>query len=207
MSSTTKVLLVLAIVLGVLLLVCCGGLLLLGFFARDYRGEAMSRDAGVVRQVTERLVPEIRIPEPLQPEFSLDMRIPITDQTMMTIVVWSHKPSKSVLVLAAMGEAFGEMNQEQMRQQIEQQLRQQGVPSNHQREGQWETEGSEKEVEIRGQSVAFQFTKHKRVDAEETRIEVTGMLPGDQGPVMLMLSADTEVISEEQAVEMLESIK
>ena len=61
MSSTTKVLLVLAIVLGVLLLVCCGGLLLLGFFARDYMGEAMSRDAGVVRQVTERLVPEMTV--------------------------------------------------------------------------------------------------------------------------------------------------
>ncbi len=207
MSSGTKVLLILAIIFGVLLLICCGGFILMGIFARNYMGEAMSQDPAVVRQITERILPKLKIPEPLQPEASMDMRIPFTDQTVMTMVFWTHKPSDSALVLTAMGEAFAGQNQEQMRQQIEQQLRQQGIRPAPEREGQWETEKSEKEFEIRGEKVTLQFVKHKRTDADGERIEVTGTLPGEQGPVMLMLSADTALLSEQQAIEMLKSIE
>lgn len=207
MSTGTKVVIILLVVFGILFLLCCGGAILSGVFLGKYMEQAVSEDPTVVRQVTERILPQIDIPEQLQPQASMDIEIPFTDQSMMVMVFWTDQASDSALILGSFGEALGPQNQEQMREAMEQQLRQQGLDPDPERPGQWETTSESKEIEIRGQKVTFHIVRRKRVDAEENRIEMTGTVPGEKGPVLVILKTDTQVVSEEQAIQMLQSIR
>lgn len=207
MSTGTKVVIILLIIFGILFLLCCGGLILSGVYFGKYMENAVSEDPAAVRQATDGLLPQIKVPEPFQPQASMDIKIPFTDQRMMVMVFWTHKASDSALILGSFGEAFGQQNQDQMREAMEQNLRQQGLDPDPDRPGKWESTSESKEIEVRGQKVTFNFVRRKRVDAEESRIEVTGTVPGETGPVLLILNADTSVVNEEQAVQMLQSIR
>jgi hypothetical protein len=205
MSTGTKVLLIVAIVFGGLFLLCCGGAIVGVISARNYMENATSEDPQVIRQLTSEIV-QIDIPETLKAKLSLDMKIPFTNRRVIAGAVYSDNVSSN-LIVGVFGEAMGNENQEQMRQEFEKSLREQGVTTGSDQPGNWQTEHSEKQISIRGQDVTFQFTKRKNPDTDDQRIDVVGSFPGTAGTVMLILSADTKVVSEEQAVKMLESIK
>ncbi len=206
MSTGTKVLLILLIIFGGIALLCCGGLIAGGIYLSKYINESVSKDPTVVRQVTQQIV-TMTIPEVLKPEASFDMKMPITDQRLMTGVVYEDKSTRSSLFLAVFGFQENQADREQMQRQMEQSFRQQGFNTEENEPGNWESKSHEKEIEIRGKKVTFQFTERKNTENDETRLDVVGSFPGDEGPVMLMLSADTKTVNEEQAVKMLESIK
>jgi hypothetical protein len=207
MSGGSKVLLILGIIFLVLILLCCGGLAVFFFYARSYVGEAMSTDPAHIREVTARVAP-LEVPDVLKPQFSMDMKVPFTDTSAMTMVAYSDPSQESMLMLAAFGEAFQGQNQAQMEAQMQQSLRSQGM---NQRGDMTINERSEREIEVRGKPVTFHFAKGTQKDsqtgAETPRIEVTGMFEGPEGMVMLMVQADEETLSEDEIVEMIESIK
>lgn len=207
MSGGNKVLLILGIVFLVLILLCCGGLAVFFFWARSYAKEAMSTDPAHVREVAAQIAP-IQVPDVLKPEFSMDLKVPFTDTPVMTMVGYADKSKQSMLLLASFGEAFQGQNQAQMENQMEQSLREQGMK---QRGNVTIKERSEREIEVRGKPVTFQFAKGTQKDpqtgAETPRIEVTGTFQGPKGPVMLMVQADENTLSEDEIVKMIESIK
>lgn len=207
MSGGAKVLLVLGIIFLVLILLCCGGVAVFFLWARTYMGKAMTTDPAAVRQVTARIA-SIEIPDVLQPQFAMDMKIPFTDRTMMTMVGYGDQSKRNILVLTAMGDAFGVQNQAQMEAQMEQSLRNQGMGQ----QGDVNiSERNVREIQVRGQPATFSFGKGTQKDpntgAERPRIEVTGTFQGPNGIVMLMVQADDETLGEDAIVKMIESIK
>lgn len=206
MSTGTKVLLILLAIFGSLALLCCGGGVGGFFFLQKYIAQSVSKDPQVVESVT-RQIAEIRIPKGLEPQGSLDMKFPFTGKRIMAGVSYTDKSQKSTLLLGVFSFQANAANRDEMQRQMEQSFRQQGFNPHHQDAGRWQSQRYEKEVEIRGQKVVFQFTKRTNPDSKETRLDVVGTFSGDQGPVMLALSADTSEVSEEEAVRMLESIK
>ena len=203
MSGGMKALLIVGIIFGLLILLCCGGLVGFGIYMRSYVSDAMSQDPIVIAERTARFV-EMEIPPQLSPMMSFDMTIPFSDEALMVWVVYADEPSGSTLMMASLGPMMAQQNQDDVRQQLEQSMRQQGVAAG---EGADEWEGSVKEIEVRGEPVAFDFSVGKNTDTGAQRIEVSGMFEGKSGPVMLIVSADAEVIDEEAVVEMIESIK
>ena len=203
MSSGMKTLLIVGIIFGLLILLCCGGVVGVGFYMRSYVGDAMSQDPAVIVERTSQFV-EMEIPPQLSPTMSLDMAIPFSDEPLMVWVVYSDASTNSTLMMASLGQMMAQQNQDQTRQQLEQSMRQQGVAAG---EGVDEWERSVKEIEVRGEPVEFNFGIGKNTDTGAQRIELSGMIEGKSGPVMLILSADAELIDEEAAVAMIESIK
>ena len=203
MSTGAKVLIVLAIVFGILLVLCCGGVIATFFYLQSYAAESFSEDPAKVAAVTQEIA-QLDIPEGLEPAGSVNMKVPFTGQSLMTVAVYADEETGSVLILTVAGEAFGSQNQAQMQQSIDQSLRQQGMGD---KEEILIQESHKKEIEIRGQPVTFTIANGKGAESETPRIQVTGTFEGRAGPAMLIMNADAEKFPEEKIVEMIESIK
>ena len=203
MSSGMKTLLIVGIIFGLLALLCCGGLVGFGIYMASYVSDAISQDPIVIGERTAQFV-EMEIPSQLSPTMSFDMTIPVSGEPLMVWVVYADDSTNSMLMMASLGPKMAQQNQDDVRRQLEQSMRQQGVAAG---EGVDEWESSVKEIEVRGETVAFNFSVGKNPDTEAQRIQVNGMFEGRSGPVMLILSADAGVIDEQAVVEMIESIK
>ena len=203
MSTGTKVLIILGIIFLVLALLCCGGGVAVFWAGASYMKDAISDDPQVIRRVTAEIA-DIDVPEKLKPQFSMNMKVPISGDKLMVMVVYGNQADGTAVMLASFGEAFADQGQAQMRQQMEQSLREQGFSPGG---GVGPGEATEKEIEVRGEPVKFMFATAKDPDSGEDRSHVTGMFEGNTGPVMIMVFADPEKLSEEEIVEMLESIK
>jgi hypothetical protein len=203
MSTGTKVLLILGIIFLVLVVLCCGGGLALFWAGASYMKDAFSDDPQVVRRVTGEIV-DIEVPDKLQPQFSVNMKVPISGERFMVMVGYGDQAKGTAVMLASFGKEFAAQGQAQMQNQMEQQLRQQGLGPEQNMGPQ---EVAEKEIEVRGEPVKFLFATAKDPESGKERIQVTGAFQGKTGPVMIMVFADPEVLSEEEIVEMIESIE
>lgn len=203
MSTGTKVLLILGIIFLVLVLLCCGGIIVSTMVIGSYVSDMVSDDPQVVRQVTDEIV-DIDVPEKLQPQFSMDIKVPMSDERIMVWAIYGDEASGTGVVLASFGEQFAGQNQAQMKRQMEQSLREQGYAPD---EGLGPQEVTEREIKVRGEPVKFMFATAKDPESGKERIMVNGTFDGKTGPVMIMVFADPDVLSEEEIVEMIESIE
>lgn len=203
MSTAGKVLLILGIVFLVLILLCCGGLVATTFWARSYAKESFSEDPQVVRQVTAE-IGQIDVPEAMRPSFSMNMKIPFSEQRLMTMVAYEDKETQSVLILASFGEAMAAQNREQLRSQMRETLRQRGLEQEKTSEPQ-ETE--EREITVRGQPEKFAFIKSKDAKTGKPRLEVSGTFEGKDGINLFQFSGDAEKYDEQKVVKIIESIR
>ncbi len=199
MSTGVKVLLVLGIVFGCLGLLCCGGMVMVGMWAKGL----VSEDPVVVAQVTDDIV-GIDIPDQLKPAVSVDAKVPFSGQQLMRVTVHADEETGSALVLVGLGQMMVNQDQEEMRRSIDTQLQGQQV------EGQEDImiESSYiKELEINGERAEFKISKGTGRQTQTPRIQVVGVFQGKTGPVMLMFNGHADKFSEEQIIEMLESIE
>jgi hypothetical protein len=199
MSTGTKILIALGVLLLVLILSCCGGFIAMVYY---FQARMVSQDPAKIAEVTEGMA-RIDVPDALAPQLSMDMKVPFTDQRMMVMAVYADEATHSTLTLVGVEGELGEQQEDQMQRSIDQQLRQQGM---YQEDVQVE-ESYEKEVEIRGQTATFKITKGVGAESQDPRIQATGAFQGKNGPVMLILNADAEKVSEQQVVEMIDSIE
>ena len=203
MATGTKVLLILLVVLGLFLLLCCGGLMFFGYLFGSYIKEAASDDPAIVIATTQSIT-DIDIPAQLKPAFSLNMKVPFSQQTLMVWVAYTDKATQSTLMLTAVGEGMGPQNQAQMERSIEQSLRQQGLEKEENlRIGQQVN----KQVEIRGQTATFLIVQGEDEKSHRPRIQVTGSFQGKTGPTTLVFHGDATTFTEAEVIKMLESIK
>ncbi len=199
MSGGAKLLIILGVGGGILVLLCCGG----GIGMMVYMGTSMISDKpDVVVAKTDEII-QIEIPDGLEPKMSFDVKFPIYGRIML-LVAYADEESSSFLALFTLEKASASQNQEQMRRQMDQQLRQQGMG------GQEEItieESYTKDVEIRGETATFTISKGVGEDSGKPRIQVVGVFQGETGAVILMVNVDAEKYTEEQIVEMIESIE
>ena len=200
MSSGMKALLIVAIIFGLLILLCCGGIV--GVVI--HMAGAVSEDPTVIAEHTARFA-EIEIPSQFAPRLSLDMTVPFLGKEVVSGVVYADESSESMLIMGSLGAMTAQQNPDDVRRQLEQSMREQGGIDPGEDVDEWES--SLKEIEVRGEPVPFNFAVGKNPDTGAGRIEVSGMFEGKSGPVMLILSTDTEVIDEQAIVEMIKSIK
>jgi len=97
MSTGTKVLIIVGIILGVCVLLCCGGLAISGCLLQRYVARSVSEDPETVRATTDELA-QMEIPDQLAPKAVLDLKVPLSSERMMTMVFWSHEESGSVVL-------------------------------------------------------------------------------------------------------------
>ena len=202
MSSGAKLLLILGILFLLCVLVCCGGIALVGWKASAYMEDAISTDPIKIEQRRAELL-DMEIPEGFTPTTSIDMVVPMTDKRLMTIVAYEGV-SESSFTLVGIGDMLADMPQEEMEREIDNSLRQQGIgqpdPGT-----QWDS--AEKEFVIGGKPTKFTYRSVKNEDGEPTRFHVTGTVKGKRGPVLVILTADAETLSEETIDQVIESIK
>jgi uncharacterized protein YneF (UPF0154 family) len=204
MSAGAKILLILGVIFLLLILVCCGGLLTLGFMGQRYMARSISDDPQVVRQVTAGIV-QIDVPEGLEPMFSMDMKIPFTDEPAMTWVMYRHPPTNSTLLLSSFGEVMADANRGQLHAQMQESLREQGL-------GQEETTGpreiEQRQITVRGKPETFTFVKAKAPETGGPRLEISGAFQGRQGNLVLFFfNGDSETYPEAEIVKAIESIQ
>ena len=207
MSTGTKVLLFAGGGCAVVVLLCCGALGFSGmWFGRMIEGAA-SEDPEVVAEVTGELA-DIRIPEELQPGGSFRLEIPFTEQKTI-FVMYEHEDDDAFLVLMHFGPL--QIDAEDVADAIEQQVAQQRAanPDLEMRidEDFVVEETERREFVIRGQLATFIFSRGRDEESGESSIQVAGSFEGKIGPVMLLLFAREDAISEEEIVEMIESIE
>lgn len=202
MSSGAKLLLILGVLFLLCALVCCGGIAIVGYQASAYMKDAVSTDPVTIEQRRAELL-DMSVPEGFAPEVSVDVKVPMTDSRLMTIVAYQDGPDNS-LVLVGVGDMLSDMPQDQMEQEIENSLQQQGI-------GQpapgieWDV--SEKDFEIGGKPTKFVYRTAKNEDGDATQFHVTGTVDGKRGPVLVVITAEAENLSEEQIDQFIESIK
>jgi len=204
MSGTTKVLLGCGIGCGFLMLLACGGIFVAGYFATGMVKEAIVEDPARIRTLTNDIV-TIDIPAGLEPRMGFDAKVPVSHAPFLTAAIYANEKQKSNLILMEFqSDMFGKEGREGFQKQIEDSMERQG-----QRQQQFQVKES-KSHETTIHAEAAKFTIAKGVDQSDNNKElwqVMGEFKGTSGPAIFIFRAPLEDYTEEQIVEMLDSMK
>lgn len=199
MSTTAKVLLVLAGMCALCFIAVCGVVV---FFVFQFKGmvdNASSTDPAIVRQVTAEIA-DINIPETFEPKQSMKMEIL---KSGMTMVMYQDKTSaEGNLMLMEFSSSFGGDPAKQQAE-MEKAFQQQGI----QNPGIKMEEVKLHDIEIRSKTSQFQFIKGTTNEGETAIRRVSGQFSGKRGIAILMLTIPEDQYDEQAIVEMLQTIK
>lgn len=204
-SSGLKVLLVLGVGCGILLLVCCGGGTAIYFLTRGYFQKAFSEDPAVVEGVG-RGIAELDIPPALQPKASVNLKIPGTDQQIMTMAIFEAPNGAGTLFLAEFPGDLASADTDQLKEQLERQMADQG------RQGQGPQElvvsrSRPLDVEIRGKSATFTIETGVEPQSNIKYTRAVGAFQGKKGVALVVLQLRADQYSDERVDEIIRSIK
>ena len=197
-STGVKVLIVLAVIAGSCLLLCCG----VGGYLVYWGKSMVSTDPATVATVSQKITP-INVPEGLEPAFSLDVTVPMSDEFVFRTAVYGDQQTSSMLMLLGTPKGVPIESQQQMNQQLGPAMDEQGANA----EELIIEESHPIELDIRGQKVTFTISTGKGAQSQSPRIEAKGSFEGQNGPVQLQFSGDAEKYDEQTVVDMLESIE
>ncbi len=201
MSGSAKVLLILGVIFLICVVVCCGGGIIASFMVGRAMEDMVTNDpVEVARRQAETL--DIEIPAAFEPESSIDMAFAGT--RLMIMVIYDGQDSGDSLVLVGIGDMLADMPEQEMERQIQDSLRQHGI-GQPDPGAKWEVET--REFTIGDETVEFLYRTEKNEDDEPVRYHVTGAVTGKAGPVLVIITASAETMSEEEIDGMIESIK
>jgi hypothetical protein len=196
MSKTAKVIIVVGALGSVGLALCCGGLWWFGMRAQQLVRDVMpniTNNPAEIRKITDSMA-SIDIPEPWQPVMGMESKI------AFAMVVYSPDQSPEARVLMLMQVTASGANQQQMQQQLRMQSSQQGMSQDI-----TITSSETRTFTIDGQERDFLFAVGTNRNGDAVH-QVTGVFPGKNGTVMLMMVEKDDDWDEAAVVEMIESI-
>ena len=204
MSGWGKFFLVMAIGSGLMVVVCCGvaGVMMYG----GYRmfADAFSQDPAVVRQVADSIT-AIDVPEGFEPKFSVNMRVPTTNQVLFTCSVFGEQQEQGTLILAQFNSEVASGDDPEA---LHEQLKEfQPYRDANQQEEIEITKTEEREYTVRGQPARFMISQGKGQKTGKEYVRVLGKFPGKEGPALLALLEEADQYDEAALVKMLESIR
>ena len=204
MSGTTKVLLGLGLGCGFLMLLACGGMCVFFYYVQSYVKDASTQDPAKIRTLTNDIV-TIEIPEGLEPKIGFNAKVPISNAPMGIAVVYADEKQHSTLMLIEIQiEIADQTKREQFQKQIEEGMEQQG---HHQQKQFHVTESKPHETTIHSEPAKFTIAKGDDPSNKEELWQVTGEFKGLEGPTIFLFRAPLEDYTEEQIIEMLDSMK
>lgn len=183
----------LTLVIGGVLASCCacGGFLYL-------YGPEFQEDPDAAQALAGQLLP-MDVPAVFEPRGTIVWTI----WPLMTMkgVYYEHTFGEGELTLLQIDSAY--MSQQGFREHVTRSLQEQGAGSGFELAVQ---ETVDRSIDVYGRPVTFRFTKAEDRTSGDGRRLVEGVVEGPDGPVLLNLWVDEENWSEEQTVEMIESI-
>lgn len=192
------------ILLGILFLLsmccCCGAF----FGAKHYFTALSTTDPAQVESIAEGMT-TIEVPPPLEPVGGGKYNVPFSSTLLGQGAVFGEKEHDTILVLLSVGDAFPQETQDQIRQGLENSFTQQN--GKQEREQLKDRKETRKEKTIRGEKAVFTIVTGVGMKSGKHRIEVQGSFQGKTGPVILILNADTDRLSEEKVNGMIDSIR
>jgi hypothetical protein len=182
-------------------LLCCGGFFGFGYWIKS----SVTTEPDAVRAVTQEIT-AIEVPAGMEPTSAMNLHVPFSGRMLAVFAAYADKDQKNFLMVGAMGDFLDVQMQAQFREGFEQSLRQQGVKQGGHEQLQ-DRQASQEKRTIRGQPAVFNIATGKSPGSGRPRIEVQGTFQGNTGAAMLLLEADSDQISKEQVLEMIDSIK
>ncbi len=206
MSSTAKVLIILASIAGVCMLACCGGGVFVWFKAKDaiqnFAQNFTTNDPQEIRARTAKIV-HIDIPVTFPPMQAFDWFV-------MKQIIYGN-PNRSMLMIMEMSPQMqagdGGTAKQQRDAMLKQLKQQQGQQSGNVNTDLNEESSETREFTIGGEKVPFEFIKGTAAQGGTPTRQVVGVFQGRQGMVMLMLMVPESDYDEAAVVRMLESIR
>jgi hypothetical protein len=201
MSGSTKVLLAFGIGCGVLVLLRCGVFGVTGYFGANYFRDAFSDDPVKARDITDSIV-TIEIPESLEPQGSIDLRVPFQGDRIMTGALYGSKEGDNHLII-------GEFNPEMVDSgDIETQFRESMRNSG---KGEHEDldiiESETYDAKINGEDAAFRVSKAEGRESKKAYWQVTGEFRGDAGPALLIVGLEADKYSKDDVINIIKSME
>ncbi|MEX2111796.1 MAG: hypothetical protein WD845_01340 [Pirellulales bacterium] len=201
MSGTTKVLLAFGIGCGVLVLLCCGVFGIGGFWVANYAKQSFSDDPAKAREITQDIV-KIDIPESLEPQGSVDFRVPIRGDRLMTWAIYGSKEGDNHLILGEFGPTLA--NSGDFETQLRQSMRETGKGDDEELNI---LESETYDATIHGEEAAFRISKAEGNESKKAFWQVTGQFRGDAGPAMLIMRLEADKFSKEQVIDVIKSME
>lgn len=186
---------------GSVVLLCCGGGVIGTVLIGKNAVKTTTDRAEVQRAVGE--IADFDVPPGFNPDTAVTISVPFTDQTVMTMVSYAPPDKQGMILLSGIGSIAAAADREQMRRNVEQQMNQQGMPSKSLEID----ETRDLEVEIRGQPAKFRIHKAHDPQSKQNYVQFDGMFEGKQGPAVLIGQVKAENFSEDDAENLLRSIK
>lgn len=209
MSSTAKVLLILGSIAGLVLLACCGFGAYVFFHVQDFAQNlaknmniSATQNPAEVRERTQQIL-RIDIPDDFKPVQAMEFMV------MQWAVYQGKSGPQSMLIIMEMNQQMIDPGRnrdaKQQRDEMVQQLRQQ--PQVGTMEEIEEQTHETRTFTIGGKPVEFDFIKGKTRGSQAVVHRVVGVIPTENGIVLLMLTVPDADYNEEQITRMLESIR
>jgi outer membrane murein-binding lipoprotein Lpp len=200
MSATSKVLLIVAVILGLLMLACCGGVY---YFTKQVKMEQSSTPADVL--AAQQAILPANIPERFEPSQSIRMNLIVAEMDMA--IFEAKAGEKSGIALLRMKFLMDAMED----QQASQQMRQQNPVSQNLKN----MKSEDKTYEVDGKELVFTFAHGelqggKDVDPADIGKEwysVQSLVPVKQGMIMFTMTGPEEEFDQAEIDALIESIQ
>jgi hypothetical protein len=203
MSGTTKVLLGCGIGCGFLMLLACGGVCVLAFSVGSYIKESATQDPAKIGTLTSDIV-TIEIPPGLEPKAGFDAKMPITHAPFLIAAIYANEKQHSMLMLTEFqSDLFGKEGREGFQKKLEESMELKG---NRQQQFQVK-ESKAHETTIHSEPAKFNVAKGVNESNKQEQWLVMGEFKGVEGPAIFVFQAPLEDYTEEQIIEMLDSMK
>jgi hypothetical protein len=200
MSGTTKVLLAFGIGCGLLLVLCCGVFGIGGYFATNYAKDSFSDDPEKARQITAEIV-DIDIPESLEPQGSMDARVPFRGDRLMSGAAYGSKEGDNHIIIGEFGPSIAQGD-------FEQTMRESMREAGREDDENLEIINSETyDAMIHGEEATFTISEAKGRRTEKEYWQVSGQFHGAAGPAIIIMRLEAEKFDKEQVIDIIKSME
>ena len=200
-KSGSKVWLYLGLGCGLVLLLCCGGGIIGTVFVGKNAMQMTQVPAEVQQQSNQ--VANFDVPPGFKPDTAVTINVPFTGQKFMTMVSYTPPDKDGMIFLVGVGQIGAGADREQMKMQVEQQMNQQG----QQKKKLDVLESRDVQVDIRGKPATFTIQKAEDPQTKRQYIQVEGVFEGKEGPAILIGQIKADEFSEDDAENLVQSIK
>lgn len=192
---------------GVVILLCCGGFAAFSFVSMRALSKGFSDDPQIAQERVDQIA-EITLPAEFRPQSSFEFVIPFQNRKALSWVAYTAPAARggeSVIVLGQFYAQLAAETRDQLMEQIHASIREQQKAHEHVTIDEEKT--FTREFTIRDQPAEFLFQEGVGHESEQRYRIVVGQFAGKAGTALLYMQVDPEELSDDQVVEIIESIK